>query len=48
MPFPKKRKPLVFTQEQVEKLQAIRRSRAEEKRRTIRAGTKELGYSYEL
>jgi transposase len=38
MAFPKKRKALVFTQEEVEKLQAIRRSRTEEKRRTLRAG----------
>jgi len=38
MPFPKKRRPLVFMQEEVEKLHAIRRSRTEEKRRTVRAG----------
>ena len=38
MAFPKKRKALVFTQEEVEKLQAIRRARTEEKRRTVRAG----------
>jgi len=38
MAFPKKRKALVFTQEELEKLQAIRRARTEEKRRTVRAG----------
>jgi transposase len=38
MAFPKKRKALVFTPEEVEKLQAIRRARTEEKRRTVRAG----------
>src|SRR5215831_15785429 len=38
MAFPKKRKPLVFTQEEVEKLQAIRKARSEQKRRTVRAG----------
>src|SRR5262249_1149005 len=38
MAFPKKRKPLVFTQEELEKLQAIHRARSEEKRRTVRAG----------
>jgi transposase len=38
MAFQKKRKPLVFTQEEVEKLQAIHKARSEEKRRTVRAG----------
>jgi 2-methylisocitrate lyase-like PEP mutase family enzyme len=38
MAFPKKRKALVFTQEEVEKLQAIRKSRTQEKRCTVRAG----------
>ena len=38
MAFPKKRKPLVFTQEELEKLQAIHKARSEEKRRTVRAG----------
>jgi len=38
MAFPKKRKSLVFTQEELEKLQKIRKARTEEKRRTIRAG----------
>ncbi len=38
MPFHKKRKPLVFTQEELEKLQAIRKSRSQQKRRTMRAG----------
>ena len=38
MAFPKKRKALVFTQEEVGKLQAVRRARTEEKRRTVRAG----------
>ena len=38
MAFPKKRKPLVFTQEEVEKLQAICKARSEQKRRTVRAG----------
>jgi len=38
MAFPKKRKPLVFTQEEPEKLRAIQKARSEEKRRTVRAG----------
>ena len=38
MAFPKKRKPLVFTEEEREMLQAIRRARSEQKRRTVRAG----------
>ena len=38
MAFPKKRKALVFTHEEVEKLRAIRRARTEERRRTVRAG----------
>jgi transposase len=38
MAFPKKRKPLVFTQEELQKLQAIRKARSEQKRRTVRAG----------
>src|SRR5215472_16885704 len=37
MAFPKKRKPLVFTQEELEKLQAIHRARSQQKRRTVRA-----------
>jgi transposase len=38
MAFPRKRKPLVFSQEELEKLQAIRKARSEQKRRTVRAG----------
>jgi transposase len=38
MAFPKKRRALVFTREEVEKLQAIRKSRTQEKRCTVRAG----------
>ena len=38
MAFPKKRKPLLFTQEELEKLQAIGKARSEQKRRTVRAG----------
>jgi len=38
MAFPKKRKPLLFTQEELEKLQASRKARSEQKRRTVRAG----------
>ena len=34
--FPKKRKPLVFTQEELEKLQAIRKARSQQ-RRAVRA-----------
>lgn len=38
MAFAKKRKPLIFGPGEQEKLQAIRRARTEEKRRTVRAG----------
>ena len=38
MAFPKKRKPLVFTEEELEALHAIRKARSEQKRRTVRAG----------
>jgi transposase len=38
MAFPKKRKPLVFTPAETETLQAIRKARSEQKRRTVRAG----------
>ena len=37
MPFPKKRKALQFTEEELHKLESIRNSRTEEKRRTQRA-----------
>src|SRR5215467_1041780 len=37
MAFRKKRKPLVFTQEELEKLQAIHKARSQQKRRTVRA-----------
>lgn len=37
MPFPRRRKPLQFTEEELRKLEAIRKSRTEEKRRTVRA-----------
>ena len=37
MPFPKKRKPLQFTEDELRKLQSIRKSRIEERRRTQRA-----------
>jgi transposase len=38
MAFPKTRKPLVLTEEERQRLETIRRSRTEEKRRTVRAG----------
>lgn len=38
MAFPKKRKPLVFTEEELATLQAIRKARSEQRRRTVRAG----------
>src|SRR4030095_5403587 len=38
MPFPRKRRPLALTVEEQERLERIRRSRKEEKRRTMRAG----------
>ncbi|HEY6293648.1 MAG TPA: hypothetical protein VI455_19250, partial [Terriglobia bacterium] len=38
MAFPKKRKPLVFTAEELATLQAIRKARSEQRRRTVRAG----------
>ena len=38
MAFPKKRKPLVFTEEERAMLQAIHKARSEQKRRTVRAG----------
>jgi transposase len=37
MPFPRKRKALRFTEEERRKLESIRRSRTDEKRRTLRA-----------
>ncbi len=37
MPFPKRRKPLQFTEEELRRLESIRKSRTEEKRRTVRA-----------
>src|SRR5207248_3018132 len=37
MPFPKKRRPLQFSEQEILKLESIRRSRTEEKRRTLRA-----------
>ena len=37
MPFPKKRKALQFTEDELRKLESIRNSRTEEKRRTQRA-----------
>src|SRR5450755_2932409 len=37
MPFPKKRKPLQFTEEELRTLASIRKSRSEEKRRSQRA-----------
>ena len=38
MAFRKKRRPLIFTREELEKLQRICRARSEEKRRSVRAG----------
>jgi transposase len=37
MPFPRKRSALQFTEQEEQKLESIRRSRTEEKRRTLRA-----------
>jgi len=37
MPFPRRRKPLQFTENELRKLESIRKSRTEEKRRTVRA-----------
>lgn len=37
MPFPRKRKALQFTEQERRKLESIRKSRTEEKRRTLRA-----------
>ena len=37
MPFPRKRNALQFSEEDVDKLESIRKSRSEEKRRTLRA-----------
>lgn len=37
MPFPRRRKPLQFTTEERSRLESIRKSRTEEKRRTLRA-----------
>src|SRR5450631_3301693 len=37
MPFPRKRSPVQFSEEEMRKLESIRRSRTEEKRRTLRA-----------
>lgn len=38
MPFTKKRKPLMFTEEERQRLERMRKSRTEQKRRTVRAG----------
>jgi transposase len=38
MPFPRRRRPLALTAEEQKMLERIRRSRTEEKRRTVRAG----------
>src|ERR1700735_5571217 len=37
MPFPRKRSPVQFSEEQIRKLESIRKSRTEEKRRSLRA-----------
>ena len=37
MPFPRKRNALQFTEPERRKLESIRKSRTEEKRRTVRA-----------
>jgi transposase len=37
VPFPRKRKALQFTEPELRKLESIRKSRTEEKRRTVRA-----------
>src|SRR3979490_2547504 len=37
MPFPRKRRAVQFSEEEMLKLEAIRKSRTEEKRRTLRA-----------
>jgi hypothetical protein len=37
MPFPKKRKPLQFNEDELRKLESVRKSRSEEKRRSQRA-----------
>ena len=37
MPFPRKRSPVQFSQQEMLKLESIRKSRTEEKRRTLRA-----------
>jgi hypothetical protein len=37
MPFPKKRSPLLFSEQDLLRLESIRKSRTEEKRRTLRA-----------
>lgn len=37
MPFPRRRRPLHFTEEELGRLESIRKSRTEEKRRTVRA-----------
>jgi transposase len=38
MAFPKKRRPLIFTEEERATLEAIRKARSEQRRRTLRAG----------
>ena len=38
MAFPKKRKPLIFSEEELATLQAIGKARSEQRRRTVRAG----------
>ena len=37
MPFPRKRSPVQFSEQEMLKLESIRKSRTEEKRRTVRA-----------
>ena len=37
MPFPRKRSPVQFSEQEMLKLESIRKSRTEEKRRTLRA-----------
>jgi hypothetical protein len=37
MPFPRKRNALQFTEPELRKLESIRKSRTEQKRRTVRA-----------
>src|ERR1035437_2289866 len=37
MPFPRKRRPVQFSEQEMLKLESVRKSRTEEKRRTLRA-----------